>query len=262
MKRKPAILVFVVLGGAALALIVLRRHPPAPPPVILHPTPQRLAQAQRHLEALQTEALQPDTLAAEAVHLEAPPTPSTQALRRHGAASVRRPALRTLHISEEDLNVYLAGNQATRKLLGAHGVKAVQLVLNEPAHLTIHASVALRGRAQNVQLDGSLTPDPQTGLRFTATHAQVGRFPMPPAVVTAQANAIAARLLKKVHGRLPLAIRSVQVQGKTLVLTGVLVRSHPAPRQAPPGKAASPRLMLPARRLPLPPASPPQIRPS
>ena len=257
MKRKPAILALVVLAGVALAFLFLRRHQPAPPPIVLHPSPQRLAQAQQHLEVLQSEVMQSEIAPARtplpAAHRGAVP---------HGATAVRQPVLRTLRLSEEDLNVYLAGNPATRKMLVVSTVfEAVQLVLNEPANLTIHAAVALKGRAQNVQLDGSLAPDPKTGLRFTATQAQVGRFPMPPAVVTAQANALAARLLKKVHGRLPLAIQSVQVQGKMLVLTGILVRRRPAPRQAPPRKPASPQSASLARHSPLLPASPPQTRP-
>ena len=93
-------------------------------------------------------------------------------------------------------------------MLAARGVQTVQLVLAEPANLTIHAAVTLKGRAENVQLDGSLAPDAKTGLRFTAAHAQVGRLPMPPSMVTAQADALAAGLLKKVHGRLPLAVQA------------------------------------------------------
>lgn len=250
--RRPAILALVILGAGGLTLLFLRRHPPAPPPVVLHPTPQRLAQAQNHLQALQSEVLQTETVPTEAV----PPKVRSHVSPRL-VPMIRRPALRTLRVTEEDLNVYLAGNQATRKLLGANGVRAVQIVLTEPSNLTIHAAVAMKGHSQNVQLDGSLAPDPKLGLRFTATHAQVGRFPMPPAVVTAQANAVAARLLKKVHGRLPLVIQSVQVQGKMLVLTGILVRRVLPPQRVP----ASPQSASPARRSPLPPASPPQTRP-
>ncbi len=104
----------------------------------------------------------------------------------------------------------------------------------------------------------NITPDPKTGLRFTATHAQVGLLPMPPAVVTAQANTLAATLLAKVHGHLPFAIQSAQVQGKMLVLTGFLVRP---PQQDPQRRAASPQSASLARHSPLPPASPLQTRP-
>lgn len=258
--RRPVIFALVVLGAASLAFFFLRRHPPAPP-VILHPTPQRLGQAQRHLDALQSEVLQPETIPLPTRPSEAVPLAAHRHTARRGVPAARRPALRTLRVSEDDLNVYLAGNLATRKLLGSNGVRAVQLVLAEPANLTIHAAVALKGHTQNVQIDGSLAPDPKIGLRFTATHAQVGRFPLPPAVVTAQANALAARLLKKVHGRLPLAIQSVQVQGKMLMLTGILVRrSLPLP-QRPARRAAYPQSASPARHSLPPPALPPQTRP-
>ena len=129
-------------------------------------------------------------------------------------------------------------------MLAARGVKAVQIILSEPANLTIRAAVLVKGRPQNLQIEGGLAPDPRLGLRFTATHAQVGRFPLPPAVVTTQANALAARLAGRMRGRLPLTVQSVRVQGKMLVLTGVLVRRG---RITPPAPA-SPRPMSPARR--------------
>ena len=256
--RRRAIFALAILGAAALAFFFLRRHPPAPPPVVLHPTPQRLAQAQSDLEAFQKQMTQPE----ESLPAPAIPAKTHRLIAPRRSAAARRAVLRTLRVSEEDLNVYLAGNQATRKLLDAHGVRAVQLVLAEPANMTIHAAVALKGRTQNVQLDGTLAPDPKMGLRYNATHAQVGRFSMPSAVVTAQGNALAASLLKKVHGRLPLAIQSVQVQGKMLVLTGILLKRGLSPHQPPaPRAAASPQSASPARHSQPPPASPPQTRP-
>jgi len=230
-KRKTALLALLA-AVAVIALLLLRRPPPVPPPVLLHPTTQQSAQATRHLEALQQE-LQP----------EEPPQKNTRSGRQK-ASLPAPPKLHTLRLSEEDLNVYLAGNQAARKMLAARGVKTVQIILSEPANLTIRAAVSVKGRSQNVQLDGGLTPDPRLGLRYTATRAQVGRFPLPPAVVTAQANALAARLAGQMHGRLPLTVQSVRVQGKMLVLSGLLVKR----RRVRPHPSASPPPELPARR--------------
>ena len=233
MRRKPVLLTLLVLALAAAALLLLRRHPPVPLPVVLRPTVRQAAQAQRHLEALQQQ-LQPEP-------------PQRRALPGRQTASPPRP--RTLRLSEEDLNVTLAANPAARKMLAARGVKAVQIILSEPANLTIRAAVLVKGRPQNIQLDGGLAPDPKLGLRFTATHAQVGRFPLPPAAVTAQANALAARLAAQMHGPLPLTIQSVQVQGKTLVLTGLLVKRSPVKQSlVRPPAPASPPPVSPARR--------------
>ena len=218
MKRKPAVFALLAVVLAAFAFLLLRRPPPVPP-VIVQPTPQQAARAQRHWDALQQE-LQPEE-----------PLPRRAQSGRQNALS---PQTRTLRLSEEDLNVYLAGNQAARKLLTARGVKAVQLILLEPSNLTIRAAISLKGHSQNVQLDGGLAPDPKLGLRYTATQAQVGRLPLPPAVVTAQANALAARFARQMHGRLPLIIQSVQVKGKMLVLTGLLVKRPASPPPASP----------------------------
>ena len=216
-----------------MALLSLRRPPPVPPPLAIHPTAQQSARAAHHLGALEQE-LQP----------EAPRRESSRPGRPIASPKASPPRPRTLRLSEEDLNVYLAGNPAARKMLAARGVKTVQIILSEPAHLTIRAAVSIKGHPQNVQLDGRLSPDPKLGLRYTATRAQVGRFPLPPAVVTTQANALAARLADQLHGRLPLRVQSVQVQGKMLVLTGLLVKRAPLKAPAP----ASPRGASPAHR--------------
>ncbi len=242
MRRKPALLTLLAVTIALAALLFLRRPPPVPPPVVLHPTSAQALQTRRHLEALQQQ-LQPEPLAPEAPAPDEPKTRTATAPAGHPRPAPPRP--RTLRLSEEDLNVYLADDRATRKMLAARGVKAVQVILSEPADLTIRAAIVVKGHTQNVQLDGGLAPDPKLGLRFTATHAQVGRFPLPPAVVTSQANALAARLAGQMHGRLPLAIQSVRVQDKMLVLTGLPVRR---PRVRPAAPPASPPPVSPGRR--------------
>ena len=228
MKRKPILLTLLAVLVAGSALLLGRRPPAVPPPAALRPTPLQAAQVQRHLDVLQRQ-LQPDP---------APP-PVTAPSRRPAP-----PKPRTLRLTEEDLNVTLAGNKSARKMLAARGVKAVQVILSEPAHLTVRATVLVKGRAQNIQLDGTLAPDPKLGLRYTATRAQVGRFPLPPAAVTAQADALAARLSGQMRGHLPLIVQSVRVQGKTLVLTGLLARRI----SVRPLASASPRSVSPAHR--------------
>ena len=232
MRRKPALPVLLAVALAVAATLFLRRPPPVPPPVVLHPTAARSTQARRHMQALQQQ-LRPEAPAQE----EAPPR-GTRASRPQAVP----PRPRTLRLSEDDLNVYLAEDKAARKILTTRGVKAVQIILSEPSNLTIRAAIVVKGHPQNIQIDGGLAPDPKLGLRFTATHAQVGRFPLPPAVVTAQADALAARLAGQMHGHLPLTVQRVQVQGKMLVLTGLLAdRSRlkpPAPASPPPASPA------------------------
>ena len=228
MKRKPILLTLLAVLVAAATLLLLRRPPPVPPPAVLRPTPLQAAQVQRHLDVLQQQ-LQPDPLPPPGVPPSRQPAPPRQ---------------RTLRLTEEDLNVTLAGNKNARKMLAARGVRAVQVILSEPAHLTVRATVLVKGRAQDIQIDGTLAPDPKIGLRYTATHAQVGRFPLPPAAVTAQADALAARLSGQMSGFLPLTIQTVRVEGKTLILTGLLARRMSVRPPAP----ASPRSTSPAHR--------------
>ena len=188
-----------VLGGYIYA--GLRTAPP--PPVVPHPTVQRVAQATHRLDLL----FQPAPPAARP-DAESPPAP---------------PKPRTLRVSEDDINVYLAGNAAARTLLKSRGVQAVQIVLTPPNVATLHAVFVLHGQPRTVLIRGLLTPNPAQGVNFAATQAQAGHFPLPPGVVSAQAETILRGFVRRSHHRLPLTVQSLQIEGKTLVVTGLPV---------------------------------------
>ncbi len=209
MKRKtPFILLFAaLLCGSAWFLL---RPSPAPPPVVLHPSAGQIAETQKRLTGLGQAAAKPGN------------------------------SPRTLRLSENDLNVTLAGSKPLQKLLTAHGVQAVQVVLQEPDGIILHATATVRGQTQNVQIDGTLAPDPKTGLRFTATNAQVGSLPLPPGVVTSEAGGLADHFARQFLGRLSLSVQGVYVQKKDLVIVGIPT----APASAAP---ASPKSASPAR---------------
>ncbi|MGI4787907.1 MAG: hypothetical protein ACRYFS_03550 [Janthinobacterium lividum] len=208
LKRKIPLILLLFLGLIVAAWIVLRPKP-APAPVLLIPTPRRLAQAETHIAEL------------------------GKAVSNPGPNLKHNP--RTLRLSENDLNVYLAGSKSVRKLLASRGVEAVQIVLAEPANVIVHATVRVNSHPQNIQIDGSLEPDPKTGLRFRASSAQVGSLPLPPSVVTAQANALAAHFTSQLHRSFSISVQSVSVQKKDLVIVGL------------PIAAASPQSVSPAR---------------
>ncbi len=192
-RRRTRPVVFGVLlgllaaGGAGWLLL----RPAPAPPVVLHPTAVQITQTEQHLAGLGQ------------------------------AASKTRAGPRTLRLSENDLNVTLAANRSVRTLLAKRGVEAVQIVLQEPDAVVVHASVRVQGHLQNVQLSGTVSPDPRTGLRFTASAAQAGRLPLPAALVNAQANQLAARFSHPFLSRLALTVQSVSVQKQDLVLTCV-----------------------------------------
>ena len=204
MKRKP--LVLLLLLALIAAGVVVFRPKPAPPPVRLHPTLRQVAQAET----------------------------AVAGLGRAAAGPGRKP--RALRLSENDLNVYLAGSRSARTLLASRGIEAVQIVLREPANVVVHATVRVRSQSQNIQIAGSLAPDPKTGLRFTASQAQVGSLPLPAAAITAEAQALAAHFSR----RLPIKVQSVSVQKTDLVLVGlpVTVRSPQtaSPQSKSPGR--------------------------
>lgn len=215
--NKKALVLLPVLGLAAAGLFIALRPQPVPPPRVLHPTPRQTALAAQHLEVLK-----------EQVKALAAPTPPIQGQ----TPDKPLPRRRTLRISEDDLNIYLAGSRSARKLLAARGVQAVQVTLHEPSNLTLNAAVLVHGNPENVQIDGALASDPRLGLRFTATHAQMGRFPLPAAIVTKQANTLARRFAGQISARLPFSIVSVHVQGRQLVLTAVPAAAIPITRRA------------------------------
>lgn len=207
-KRKAVLVVLGLLLFGGLGWFLLRPAP-APPPVVLRPTAHQVAEAQKHLDVLGKAVSRPGT----------------------------NP--RTLRLSENDINVALAGNPSLKKLLAAHGVKAVQVVLQEPDGIIIHASAAMQGQVKNIQISGSVTPDPKLGVRFTAAGAQVGSLPLPAALVTSEANGLATHFSRQLLSHVSLSVQGVYVQKKVLVIVGVPSHSTPA--------AASPRLASPAR---------------
>ena len=185
---------FLLLPLGVAGLLYALRPPPVQPPLTLHPTAHRAALAARHVESIKDQVMAPTG---------------------HGP--------RTIRVSEDDLNVYLASSRTVRDLLKSRGVQAVQITLQQPAGMSLRAAVTLQGQVRNVQIDGLLAADPGLGLRFTATHAQVGRIPLPAALLTRQANALAAHFSQIMAGRMPITIQSVEVQGHTLVVKGTPV---------------------------------------
>ena len=183
MKRSPllVLLLVVVLGVGAWLLL---RPKPVPPPVLLHPTARQVAETQKHLDTLGKAAAKPGT------------------------------SPRTLRLSENDINVALAASPTVKKLLAAHGVKAVQIVLQEPDGVVVHASATVEGRTRNIQISGAMVPDPKLGVRFTASSAQVGSLPLPAALVTAETDKLAAHFARQFLSRTSLSVQGVYVQKK------------------------------------------------
>ncbi len=203
-KRKAVLVVLLLAALMSLGWFFLRPAP-APPPAVLRPTAHQVAETQKHLDTLGKTAARPGT------------------------------GQRTLRLSEKDINIALASSASLEKLLAAHGVKAVQIVLQEPDGIVVHASAAVQGHVQNIQISGVLAPDPKLGVRFAATHAQVGRLPLPPALVTSEANGLAAHFSHQLLRHFSLSVQGVYVQKKDLVIVGV------------PAAAASPPTASPAR---------------
>ena len=199
MKRKAPLVVLLLAAAFGLGAWLLLRPKPAPPPVLLHPTAHQVAETEKHLNALSAAAAKPGS------------------------------EPRTLRLSAQDINVALAGSRPLQKLLTAHGVHAVQIVLSEPNHVTIHASVTVHGQTQNVQIDGTLAPDPKTGLRFAASGAQVGSLPLPAPLVSAEADNLAAHFSHQFLRRASLSVQGVYVQKNALVIDGIPTAALPTP---------------------------------
>ena len=190
--KRRATIVAVCLGCVSLGIWLLRRPAPAPSPVILHPSAAQVTVTQKHLAAL--------------------------------GQTASRPGPRILRLSETDLNVILATSKPVRKMLSSRGVGAVQIVLQEPNALIIHASVRVQGHVQNVLVSGTLAPDPKNGLRFAVSGVQAGRFPLPPALINAQANQVAARFTQPTLRRLSLKVQTVSFEKKDLVVIGIPIK--------------------------------------
>ncbi len=199
-RRRLLLLALFLLAGAA----VLRLRPRAvPAPVVLRYTPQQAAAAQERLDTLRDQV-----------------APPAHIIGARGPSAGRSVSPIQLNISQADLNTYLATNPRVRALLAAKGVRAVQVILSPPQGATFRAAVIYKGQRANVQVTGTLLPSPRTGLRLHVLGAQVGRLPLPPSVVSAQADKIAAQIVGRAQGRLPMTVEQVQVTNGHIALIG------------------------------------------
>lgn len=211
----PLLVMVCALGLAAL--LVGRVGPrPVPPPVVPAYTPQQSGEAEVHLDALRDELTRP-TPPPEALPAPSAGTSSPAQPQPAPPAPLRA---RRLELSQQDLNAYLATNPNAKVFLARQGVKAIQILFQPPHNVIIRAAVLYRKRPANVQITGELRPSRRTMIRFVATGAQVGRLPLPPETVTAQADKLAALFTRRLRGRVPLSVQSVQVIGDRIVLTG------------------------------------------
>ncbi len=206
-------LALAVLAG--LASLLIRK--PVPPPVVPTYTPRQAQTAQEHINAVRAELFQPAARQSPSPRsAPAADTPTVQHVRQaHGPDLVR------LQLSQADLNAYFATNPQVKAMLATHHVQAVQALLSAPRGITVRATMLRGGHPYNIQVETTLRADPKAGLQVTATGAQVGRLPLPPALLAAQANKVAAQITAKMQGRLPLVLKDVRVQGDHLVLLGV-----------------------------------------
>lgn len=209
-RRRVGLLVFALVVLAGLAMLLTRK--PVPPPDVVTYTPRQAQAAQEHISAVRAQLFQPDAR-------QNPPaadTPTVQHVHQtHGPDLVR------LQLSQADLNAYFATNPQIKVMLAGRHVQAVQALLHPPHGITVRATLLRGGHPYNIQLETSVRADPKAGMQVTVTGAQVGRLPLPPALVTAQANKAAGQVTAKMRGRLPLVLRDVSVQGDRLVLIGV-----------------------------------------
>jgi hypothetical protein len=220
-RRRARFLLPLGLFLLAVFLLVRVFQPKsAPPPVVPAYTPQQAATAQQHVAALREQFFHPMLVAP------APDTseiPSPAAYRTRHAAPPRSAAVR-LQLSQADLNTYLATNPQVVRVLRARGIKAVQILLHPPSGIDVRAAVIYRGHPANMEIAGTLQASAQTIVHLAATHAQVGRLPIPSRFVTKEAGKLIAQFTQRIRGRLPLQVQTVQVVRDNLVLTGVPLR--------------------------------------
>lgn len=223
-RRRVGVLAAVLVVLAALAVVLIRK--PVPPPEAVTYTPRQAQSAQEHVSAVRAQLFAPDA-GAGTPRIPTADTDTVQHVHQaHGPDLVR------LQLSQADLNAYCATNPQVKAMLANHHVQAMQMLLKPPQGITVRATLLRGGHPYNVQIETTVRADPKTGLQVTATGAQVGRLPLPSALLTAQANKVAGQMTGRMRGRLPLTLRDVRVQGDHLVLIGLPRGARPGTQSA------------------------------
>ena len=233
LRRRLMGLIFgVPLFLLACSLYLAFGPKPPPPPPIFHVSPQRAAQAERHIDAVR-EALTAPPAPTPATTPAAPPAPNPGGAGKdapsqpvHHARGPQGEDVVTMELTEADINAYLSGSKRLRATLEAKGVHAVSVEMAPPNGLIFHANATLKGLTGNGLVATTLTPDPKTAVSLHVTEARFGR--LPPPLVTAAASRIMVQLLGHPSRPLPLSVRAVEVRGTSLILTGVQTKAPPA----------------------------------
>lgn len=231
LRRQVMGAVFAVpLFLLACALYLAFGPKPPPPPLVLPVTPRQADQAERHIDAVRQALTEPQASSMPSTPARAHgadamtppesahPTPIAPSPVRHSTGPQGEDVM-TLQLSEADINAYLSGSKKLKATLEARGVHAVTIDLAPPNLITFHAAATLQGLTGNAQVSAMLTPDPKTAVHLTITEARLGR--LPPPVVKAAADQIVGHFLGSPKHPLPLTVRTVEVRGTNLILTGV-----------------------------------------
>ena len=233
--------IMVAIYGVPLLLLALAVYlaygpKPPPPPVVLPVSPQQAAAVAQRIDAVRQALIQPPPAPAVPGTAQSPlsgsgtralpplahPAPPAHPMPPPPVEVTRRPNGNdqvTMRLSQTDVNAYLASDPKSVALLRAHGVQAVSVNFDPPNQITIHAAADFHGVSGDGIIHAAIVPDPQTGVRLNITDARFGR--LPPPALTATANSLVNSLLRRQHAPLGLSIRSAQIDGTELVITGV-----------------------------------------
>jgi hypothetical protein len=203
-----ALLILLVVAG----IYLLSKKPALPP---APPTQAEVGQAQSRLSA----ALAPEPV----VNAPAPSSSATNLQidsQRAVSNTSQGNGIRTIRISDNDINVVLAGDAGVISDMKSKGLTNAHIKFADPSNVSFSATVQKDGHAQSITIDGTLATSTDGDLSYSPHAVRLGALPLPESTFDKLIRRECDGVLKLGIQRLPISVQTVAVKNHQLILSG------------------------------------------
>jgi hypothetical protein len=128
--------------------------------------------------------------------------------------------LRSIHLSEADVNTVLTGSTRVVAELAAQGVTNAEVEFLEPNEVQATGVIIKDGNNQSLTVSGVLSTDGGGQIVFNPDSARLGDLSIPESLVDEPVRKESERLLQLAVNTIPIEVHSLSVSNHQLVLTG------------------------------------------
>jgi hypothetical protein len=126
----------------------------------------------------------------------------------------------TLTVSEDDVNVLLAGSKKVIADLGAQGISSAQVAFIAPNEVEATGVVAKGGGHHSVTVDGSLVVGQAGSVAYDPESVRVGALPIPEGPLDKFIRNASTHILASALRRIPITVTAIAIKNHKLLISG------------------------------------------